>query len=92
MAHHIPILRPYFCLNLSFFIRHFLISEIQKLTASLSPVSLCSLNQGQKMLVEDSDTYTLTSIGREDAGEYKCSLADSEKMEASQNIVVNCEY
>lgn len=45
--------------------------------------------KGQKMLVEDSDTYTLTSISRENAGEYKCSLADNEKMEASQNIVVN---
>lgn len=43
----------------------------------------------QKMLVENSDTYTLTAIRREAAGEYKCSLADNEKMEASQNIVVS---
>ncbi|XP_053188025.1 CD166 antigen homolog A [Scomber japonicus] len=43
----------------------------------------------QKMLVKDSDTYTLTAINREDSGEYKCSLADNEKMEDSQSIVVN---
>lgn len=45
--------------------------------------------QGQKMLVENSDTYTLTAISREAGGEYKCSLADNEKIEASQNIVVS---
>lgn len=43
----------------------------------------------QKMLVENLDTYTLTAISREAGGEYKCSLADNEKMEASQNIVVS---
>lgn len=45
--------------------------------------------KGQKNLVENSDTYTLTAISREAAGEYKCSLPDNEKMEASQNIVVS---
>lgn len=45
--------------------------------------------KGQKMLVKNSDTYTLTAISREAGGEYKCSLADDEKMEASQNIVVS---
>uniref|UniRef100_A0A8C2WTQ2 Activated leukocyte cell adhesion molecule a n=1 Tax=Cyclopterus lumpus TaxID=8103 RepID=A0A8C2WTQ2_CYCLU len=45
--------------------------------------------KGQKMLVENSDTYTLAAISREAGGEYKCSLADNEKMEASQSIVVN---
>lgn len=49
-------------------------------------------HQGQKVLVEDMDTYTLNSISREESGEYKCSLADNEKMEASQNIAVSCEY
>lgn len=44
------------------------------------------------MLVEDSDTYTLNAIGRDASGEYKCSLADNEKMEASQSIAVSCEY
>lgn len=44
------------------------------------------------MLVENSDTYTLTSISREAAGEYKCTLPDNEKMEDTQNIVVSCEY
>ncbi|GAA6226813.1 CD166 antigen homolog [Lates japonicus] len=45
--------------------------------------------KGQKMLVKNSDTYTLTAINREDTGEYKCSLSDNEKLEASQSILVN---
>ncbi|KAM3868720.1 CD166 antigen homolog A [Diretmus argenteus] len=44
--------------------------------------------KGQKTLVEDSDTYTLTAIRRDSAGEYKCSLVDNEKMEDSQSIAV----
>ncbi|XP_071317643.1 CD166 antigen homolog A isoform X3 [Trachinotus anak] len=44
--------------------------------------------KGQKMLVENSNTYTLTAISREAAGEYKCSLSDNENLEASQSIVV----
>lgn len=43
----------------------------------------------QEILVENSDTYTLTDIRREAAGEYKCSLATNEKMEDSQNMVVS---
>ncbi|KAM7374924.1 hypothetical protein PAMP_007555 [Pampus punctatissimus] len=43
----------------------------------------------QKILVENVDNYTLTTISREATGEYKCSLADNEKMEASKSIVVN---
>ncbi|XP_034034711.1 CD166 antigen homolog A [Thalassophryne amazonica] len=49
----------------------------------------------QKILVENSDTYTLPAIGRESTGDYKCSLTDNEKMEASQasllvvNVVMN---
>ncbi|XP_039632795.1 CD166 antigen homolog A [Perca fluviatilis] len=45
--------------------------------------------KGQKMLVVNSDNYTLTNISREAGGEYKCSLADNEKMEASQSIAVS---
>ncbi|XP_059206991.1 CD166 antigen homolog [Centropristis striata] len=45
--------------------------------------------KAQKMLVENSDTYTLNGISREAGGEYKCSLAADEKMEASRTIVVN---
>ncbi|KAM8742740.1 CD166 antigen homolog A isoform 1-T2 [Acanthopagrus schlegelii] len=45
--------------------------------------------KGEKKLVENSDTYTLTAISRGAAGEYKCSLADNEKMEATGNIVVS---
>lgn len=44
--------------------------------------------KGQKVLVEGSDTFTLTSISREAAGEYKCSLTDNEKLEASQRLAV----
>lgn len=45
--------------------------------------------KGHKVRVENSDTYTLTAISRAAAGEYKCSLADNEKMEASQTINVS---
>ncbi|XP_028450782.1 CD166 antigen homolog A [Perca flavescens] len=45
--------------------------------------------KGQKMPVVNSDNYTLTNISREAGGEYKCSLADDEKMEASQSIAVS---
>uniref|UniRef100_A0A3Q3M1H9 CD166 antigen homolog A-like n=1 Tax=Mastacembelus armatus TaxID=205130 RepID=A0A3Q3M1H9_9TELE len=48
--------------------------------------------KGQKMLVENSDTYSLNAVSREATGEYKCSLTDNEKMEASQSIIVSCEY
>lgn len=45
--------------------------------------------KGQKVLVENSDTYTLNAINRVAAGEYKCSMADNEEMEDSQSIIVN---
>ncbi|XP_040908047.1 CD166 antigen homolog A [Toxotes jaculatrix] len=45
--------------------------------------------KGQKMQVENTDSYTLTAISREAAGEYKCSLPDNEELEASQSIVVS---
>lgn len=51
-----------------------------------------SSHQGQKMLVEKSDTYTLNEVTREATGEYKCSLTDNEKLEASQNITISCKY
>ncbi|XP_008300268.1 CD166 antigen homolog isoform X2 [Stegastes partitus] len=44
---------------------------------------------GEKVLVENSDTYTLTAISRGATGEYKCSLTDNKEMEASQRIVVS---
>lgn len=47
--------------------------------------------KGIKELVENSNIYTLTFITRDAAGEYKCSLADDEKMMASKHIAVNCE-
>lgn len=43
------------------------------------------------MLVENSNSYSISAISRDAAGEYRCSLADNEKMEASLAIVVSCE-
>ncbi|XP_051793629.1 CD166 antigen homolog [Acanthochromis polyacanthus] len=53
------------------------------------PSSFFFYIKGQKVLVENSDTYTLNAINRGAAGEYKCSMADNEEMEASQSIVVS---
>ncbi|KAJ3589540.1 hypothetical protein NHX12_010385 [Muraenolepis orangiensis] len=47
--------------------------------------------KGKKVLVEDSNTYTLVAVTRDTAGEYKCSLVDNESMEAAQAIDVSCE-
>ncbi|KAK3521999.1 hypothetical protein QTP70_021405, partial [Hemibagrus guttatus] len=44
--------------------------------------------KGKKVLVSDSDIYTLPGINRADSGEYKCSLIDNENMQASTNITV----
>ncbi|XP_022601623.1 CD166 antigen [Seriola dumerili] len=44
--------------------------------------------KGQQVLVENSDTYTLTNITREATGEYKCSLSDNGDLQASQTIAV----
>ncbi|KAM4545453.1 CD166 antigen homolog isoform 2-T2 [Odontesthes bonariensis] len=44
--------------------------------------------KSEKTLV-NSDVYNLTLISREATGEYRCSLADNEEVEASQNITVN---
>ncbi|XP_045894855.1 CD166 antigen homolog A [Micropterus dolomieu] len=52
------------------------------------PSSFFFYIKGQKMLVKNSDNFTLTAVNRESTGEYKCSLADNEKMEASKRIVV----
>ncbi|KAK2823459.1 hypothetical protein Q7C36_020059 [Tachysurus vachellii] len=42
----------------------------------------------KKVLVSNSDVYTLHGINRADSGEYKCSLIDNENMQASTNITV----
>lgn len=84
---------PVFILPSFFLISCYYIRMTEANSTSLFSLLLLlfSLHQGQKMLVENSDTYTLNAISREAAGEYKCSLPD-EKMEASQNIAVSCEY
>lgn len=45
--------------------------------------------KGQKVTVKDKDTYTLTGVTRDSAGEYKCSLPGNDKMEAAENIAVS---
>ncbi|XP_036381486.1 CD166 antigen homolog A isoform X1 [Megalops cyprinoides] len=45
--------------------------------------------KGQKVLVEDSDSYTLTDVTRDITGEYKCSVADDDSVEDAKNISVN---
>ncbi|XP_062262309.1 CD166 antigen homolog A [Platichthys flesus] len=44
--------------------------------------------KGKKIRVENSDNYSLAAINREATGEYKCTLTDNEKLEASQSIAV----
>ncbi|KAG7257980.1 hypothetical protein CRUP_033703, partial [Coryphaenoides rupestris] len=41
---------------------------------------------GKKVLVEDSDSHTLVGVTRASTGEYKCSLADNDSMEAAEDI------
>ncbi|XP_076017322.1 CD166 antigen homolog A [Genypterus blacodes] len=43
----------------------------------------------QIILVEGGDTFTMTAISRDSTGEYKCSLTDNKKMEASESITVS---
>ncbi|XP_056139682.1 CD166 antigen homolog A-like [Lampris incognitus] len=45
--------------------------------------------KGEVIKVENSNTYTLTDVTRNATGEYKCSLVDDAKMEASINITVS---
>lgn len=45
--------------------------------------------KGNLEKVENSNTYTLTTISRNDSGEYKCSLIDDPTMEATKNITVS---
>ncbi|XP_074527550.1 CD166 antigen homolog A isoform X1 [Halichoeres trimaculatus] len=53
------------------------------------PSSFFFYIKGQKTLVENSDSHTLTDISRDAAGEYKCSLTNDEKIEATQSIAVS---
>lgn len=43
------------------------------------------------MKVENSDTYTITNVSRDNSGEYKCSLIDDPTMEATKEISVKCK-
>ncbi|KAA0701922.1 CD166 antigen -like protein [Triplophysa tibetana] len=45
--------------------------------------------KGEKKTVENSNTYTLRNITRNDTGEYKCSLVDGEDMVDSTQITVD---
>ncbi|KAK6316572.1 hypothetical protein J4Q44_G00119720 [Coregonus suidteri] len=53
------------------------------------PTSFNFSIKGQKVTVKDSDTFTLTAVTRDNTGDYKCSLVDDGKMEASEKIVVS---
>ncbi|XP_072514701.1 CD166 antigen homolog A isoform X2 [Salminus brasiliensis] len=44
--------------------------------------------KGKKVAVAGSDVYTLSGVTRADSGEYKCSLPDNDKMEATKTIAV----
>ncbi|XP_028838141.1 CD166 antigen homolog A isoform X2 [Denticeps clupeoides] len=44
--------------------------------------------KGQKVPV-DNDTLVMPGVTRDKSGQYKCSLYDNEKMEATKDIVVN---
>ncbi|XP_071390892.1 CD166 antigen homolog A-like, partial [Centroberyx affinis] len=54
-----------------------------------APTSFNFHLKGEVVKVENSDAYTLTDVTRDTTGEYKCSLIDDAKMEASKNITVN---
>ncbi|XP_073344637.1 CD166 antigen homolog A-like [Pagrus major] len=53
-----------------------------------APTSFNFHLKGEVMKVENSDTYTITNVSRDDSGEYKCSLVDNPTMEASKEIAV----
>uniref|UniRef100_A0A8C7J922 Activated leukocyte cell adhesion molecule a n=1 Tax=Oncorhynchus kisutch TaxID=8019 RepID=A0A8C7J922_ONCKI len=53
------------------------------------PTSFYFSIKGQKVTVKDSDTFTLTAVTRNSTGDYKCSLVDDDKMEASEKVVVS---
>ncbi|KAL0993750.1 hypothetical protein UPYG_G00113130 [Umbra pygmaea] len=52
------------------------------------PTSFNFIIKGQKVTVKDSDNYTLTGVTRDNTGDYKCSLVNDGKMEASEKVVV----
>ncbi|XP_035536063.1 CD166 antigen homolog A-like [Morone saxatilis] len=53
-----------------------------------APTSFNFHIQGEVVKVEDTDSYTITNVSRDNTGEYKCSLIDNPTMEASEDITV----
>ncbi|XP_062341514.1 CD166 antigen homolog isoform X1 [Osmerus eperlanus] len=53
------------------------------------PTSFDFSIKGQKVTVKDKDTYILTGVTRNSAGEYKCSLLGDNNIEASEKLVVS---
>ncbi|MBN3323207.1 C166A protein, partial [Atractosteus spatula] len=53
------------------------------------PSSYSFYVKGKKETVQNSNTYTVTSVRRDDSGEYKCSLVDDDKLLDSANITVH---
>ncbi|XP_060928509.1 CD166 antigen homolog A-like [Limanda limanda] len=54
-----------------------------------APTSFNFHLKGETVKVEDADTYTITNVSRDTAGEYKCSLVNNPSLEASENVTVN---
>lgn len=53
-----------------------------------APTSFNFHLKGEVVKVENSNTYTITDVSRDASGEYKCSLIDNPRMEASQAVMV----
>uniref|UniRef100_A0A671Y5I5 Activated leukocyte cell adhesion molecule b n=1 Tax=Sparus aurata TaxID=8175 RepID=A0A671Y5I5_SPAAU len=53
-----------------------------------APTSFMFHLKGEVMKVENSDTYTITNVSRDNSGEYKCSLIDDPTMEATKEVSV----
>ncbi|XP_074536092.1 CD166 antigen homolog A-like isoform X1 [Halichoeres trimaculatus] len=53
-----------------------------------APTSFNFHLKGELMPVENTDSYTITDVSRNNTGEYKCSLIDDPTMEASEEIIV----
>ncbi|XP_044211004.1 CD166 antigen homolog A-like isoform X1 [Thunnus albacares] len=54
-----------------------------------APTSFNFHLKGEMVKVENTNTYTISDVSRDNTGEYKCSLIDDPSMEASKDITVN---
>jgi len=54
-----------------------------------APTSFNFHLKDEMVKVENTNTYTISDVSRDNTGEYKCSLTDDPSMEASKDITVN---